>query len=98
MVNGGASANCFTPIEPAGLTAQCSSCFVNTILCAIDNCVPQCLAPTSDACVACRIEYCDPEFYECSGIEEPCDDGGDSNGDGKVDCADPSCAFSKACL
>tara|TARA_B100000674_G_C37018644_1_gene548849 strand:+ start:155 stop:376 length:222 start_codon:yes stop_codon:yes gene_type:complete len=70
---------------------------VATILCAIENCVPACLAPESEACITCRGENCDPAFYTCSGLESDCSDGEDNNGDGKVDCDDGTCAFSDSC-
>jgi hypothetical protein len=102
---GACSAACITGEVPAndcpegdsGVTADCATCYATTVLCAIEKCVPACLAPDSEACVSCRSQNCDPAFYQCSGLESDCADGEDNNGAGAIDCLDPSCIFSESC-
>jgi hypothetical protein len=52
-----------------GLTDPCIQCFDDTINCAIQKCLSQCIADSSSAaCVCCRIANCDDAFNACSGL------------------------------
>jgi hypothetical protein len=87
-------------IPPAGqaISEGCSGCYVATIACTISNCIPACLDAASEACQTCQVEKgCISAFYACTGYELVCDNTTDDNGDGTVDCDDPSCAESSAC-
>lgn len=69
------SADCITNgkgnITGTGLSDGCSGCYADTIKCAIDNCIPQCLDTASQACADCRENAgCNAAFYACSGLPE----------------------------
>lgn len=58
-------------VMQTGLSDTCSQCFANTVSCAASNCLSQCLSdPSSQACADCRAQFCDPEFYLCSGLPQ----------------------------
>lgn len=87
-------------VPPAGqaISEGCSGCYVATIACTIANCIPACLDTASEACQTCQATNCIPAFYACTGYELVCDNTTDDNGDGTIDCDDPSCAESSACV
>jgi hypothetical protein len=65
-------------VEATGLSQGCSGCFVQTIVCTIDNCVGACAVdPTSEDCGKCQSGdnenevNCIAEFYACSGLTPP---------------------------
>ncbi len=61
----------------ADLNTGCISCYTNTVLCSIQNCIPACMAPSSDACVSCQAEFnCITDFETCHGVPPTtlCDD------------------------
>jgi len=69
MVNGRPTGT--TPIPAAGLTESCSGCYADVVLCAVKNCINQCLDGGAD-CDQCRVEKgCNAAFYTCSGLPEP---------------------------
>ncbi len=53
-----------------GLSEGCSSCFVRSLICSVQNCLGQCaVGPTSPSCVECRCRnHCFEVFTECSGL------------------------------
>ena len=58
-------------IDETGLTAGCVDCFVQSALCAKNNCLVECLSDPV-ACETCREENgCISAFYECSGLPVP---------------------------
>jgi hypothetical protein len=58
-------------IDETGLTAGCVDCFVQSALCAKNNCLVECLSDPV-ACETCREENgCTSSFYECSGLAVP---------------------------
>jgi hypothetical protein len=64
-----ATKNCI--VMQTGLTEPCAQCFANTVACAAQHCLTQCLSdPASQACSDCRATNCDPEFYLCSGLPQ----------------------------
>ncbi len=84
-------------VEQTGHSEACSQCYTDTILCSINNCIPACLTPDSEACQTCQAENCTPAFFACTGFESDCGNGVDDNGDGNTDCDDESCAGDTAC-
>lgn len=55
--------------QQTGLSDPCVACFDATIHCAIDHCVGQCLIDSnSPDCIACRAQWCDGPFEQCSGL------------------------------
>ena len=91
-----------------GLSEGCAGCYVETIVCTIDNCVGDCAVdPSSDACTTCQNDSgCIERFYACSGLPQsvPCDPAcadGETCTDGAcvadpVTC-DPACADGETC-
>ncbi len=63
-------------IDETGVSAGCSACYVEQILCAIDNCLAQCAPPNqaSEDCGTCRAEFCTPLFEPCSGLAPSSDE------------------------
>ena len=51
-----------------GLSRDCSTCWANMGLCTLQNCVLECIIPTSAACAACSELNCFPAAVECTGI------------------------------
>jgi hypothetical protein len=61
------TSNCIK--QQTGLSDPCVACFSATIKCAIDHCVGPCLFDQNSAeCIACRAQYCDGPFEQCSGL------------------------------
>ena len=62
-----ATKNCI--ITQTGLSDACATCFGDTIKCAAQKCMMQCIAdPNGQSCKECRAQNCDPSFVQCSGI------------------------------
>lgn len=86
-------------VDAAGLSSGCADCHVTATLCMIASCLPQCLAPSSDACAECKeTAGCSAAFLACAGFESVCDDLADNNGNGDTDCADISCVDEIVCI
>lgn len=50
------------------LSDDCLSCYAGVVVCAVNDCLVECAEDTSsEACVDCRAENCDPAFTECAG-------------------------------
>jgi len=49
----------------------CIDCYVDEILCAVDNCLTPCLAGRSASCTECRTSRCGGAFQRCSGLPRP---------------------------
>ena len=55
--------------DELGISESCAGCFAENILCTLDNCFFECsLDSTSDGCLSCQAENCNPAFEECAGI------------------------------
>jgi hypothetical protein len=53
----------------AGLSMECTECYVDIISCTIQNCIGDCAGSDSAACEMCREESgCTAEFATCSGF------------------------------
>lgn len=60
--------------DATGLSAGCSGCYANTVVCSIQNCLAPCSAdPSSEACTTCQTDAgCIDDFNACTGeIPEP---------------------------
>lgn len=58
-------------VMQTGLSDACAQCFADTVSCAVQHCLTECLSdPNSQACVNCRAQNCDPAFYACSGLPQ----------------------------
>jgi hypothetical protein len=56
-------------LENTGVTAGCSTCYADTVVCSIENCLAPCAAdPTSSACGSCQLGFCIDDFNFCSGL------------------------------
>lgn len=67
-------ADCTKPMLDPTFTSACLGCFVDSAVCAANNCLTQCVTPTAPACDTCRIEKgCISSFYTCSGLTNPLD-------------------------
>ena len=103
------SMDCVT--KETGLSEGCSGCYVETIVCTIDNCVGDCAVdPSSDACTSCQnTAGCIERFYACSGLpqsdpQSECEDqGGTWNAEDQTctvtsttNC-DPACTDGETC-
>ena len=62
-------------IEPVGLSAGCTDCYVGAVLCAAQYCLAKCAADANaQPCVDCRngdnpqSVDCTQNFYDCSGL------------------------------
>lgn len=49
----------------------CRGCFIDTVACAQDNCVIECLGSDHDACDACLREHCVEGLDLCTGLPSP---------------------------
>lgn len=49
----------------------CRGCFIDTVACAQDNCVIQCLGTDFSACDACLAEHCVEGLDICTGLPSP---------------------------
>lgn len=55
--------------QQTGLSDPCVACFAGTVQCAVQNCLTQCLVgQDSPDCIACRAQFCDGPFEQCSGL------------------------------
>ena len=94
-----------------GLSEGCAGCYVETIVCTIDNCVGECATdPLSEDCTTCQnAAGCIERFYACSGLpqsdpQSECEDqGGTWNAEDQTctvtsttNC-DPACADGETC-
>lgn len=61
------SAQCFA--KATGVSSQCSACFGNEVKCTKDNCLFQCINPSSDSCLQCSLQKCVGSFNQCAGFE-----------------------------
>ena len=53
-----------------GLTAECSSCFANNIVCTATKCMSECVADhSSEKCMNCYNEKCYPEVLVCANVD-----------------------------
>lgn len=54
----------------APMSEDCLSCYVDSVLCAVQNCSSPCAADAAgEECNDCRIEFkCTETFYTCSGL------------------------------
>jgi hypothetical protein len=52
-------------------SAGCVDCYVDELLCAVDNCLTPCLAGRASACTECRVSRCGAAFRSCSGLPRP---------------------------
>lgn len=59
--------------SPKPLTEACTTCYVDDVACARNNCYGECaFAPTSALCTKCRVDKgCAASFYGCSGVPVP---------------------------
>jgi hypothetical protein len=59
-----------TCLESAtGLSAGCSACLAEDLICAQDDCLNVCInTPASPACTKCRDDSCAASFTACSGL------------------------------
>lgn len=74
-------------VEQTGLSAECSGCVSDMVLCAIQNCTFACLDPESGECATCKEENgCIDTFVACSGLSITCTP--DCNG---LQCGDGGC-------
>jgi hypothetical protein len=46
----------------------CIDCYVDEMLCALENCLAPCLSDASSECTSCRREHCESDFSSCSGL------------------------------
>jgi hypothetical protein len=46
----------------------CVSCYVDELLCALENCLTPCLSGSAGECTSCRLDRCGLEFRTCSGL------------------------------
>ena len=61
-------------VSETGLSEGCADCFAKHIMCAIDNCIPQCLEPESSECKQCMASECEPKLFPCvGGCSSSCD-------------------------
>ena len=58
--------------------------------------IPAAIAFGGGATTGCQALFC-ATLYGAPALEEICDDGVDNDGDGLVDCSDPSCSGDPAC-
>jgi hypothetical protein len=56
-----------TCMQGKGLTQPCASCWGDTINCGAMYCLTVCFDATSQACLDCTAQHCDPAFHACSG-------------------------------
>ncbi|MCB9665311.1 MAG: hypothetical protein H6732_14465 [Alphaproteobacteria bacterium] len=54
-----------------GISQGCADCFGVYTTCIVGQCALACLNPTSQGCVTCRTNKCDPAFETCAGIALP---------------------------
>jgi len=55
--------------EGTDISEECGTCYVDTVLCIVDNCISVCMAePEGDECTSCQEEFCNAAFAECSGL------------------------------
>jgi hypothetical protein len=53
----------------AGLTPDCATCYGESIKCAAENCLLQCISGNEKPeCRACSEQFCTPAFRACSGL------------------------------
>src|SRR5690606_3272308 len=53
-------------------TDACLECYLDSVECAREFCLSECLAGDSPQCDSCREENdCTPQFYACAGIPDP---------------------------
>jgi len=52
------------------MSEKCLTCYVNTILCAVQNCAGECGSdPSGQPCSDCRTAFkCTTDFYKCNGL------------------------------
>ncbi len=71
-------------LDATGVSPGCAGCYVDEILCAINNCLAQCAPPNQDSepCQQCVAADCSPQFEVCAGFafsdppqEAECGDG-----------------------
>ena len=57
-------------VADTGLSAECSGCFVEQVICSVQECIAVCAPPNegSEACSECRAENCLPLWEPCSGV------------------------------
>jgi hypothetical protein len=74
------------------VSAACSTCVAASVACSADNCLTECISPTTmDECNACRLgandcsANCAMMFYTCSGLPMPPADGGVPTDGGATD-------------
>ena len=82
--------------DAGGLSPECSFCRTQRSLCAKTHCAELCVEENLE-CLECAAFHCDESYATCTGFETECDDGLDNNGDGFIDCVDPSCDLALAC-
>merc|ERR1719150_3170419 len=58
-------------IQKDGFSAPCSACVGTYGKCVIDDCLSDCMEPTSSACKQCYTSKCMPAFISCTGFPEP---------------------------
>jgi hypothetical protein len=46
----------------------CVSCYVDELLCALENCLTPCLSGSASDCTSCRLDSCSRDFRTCSGL------------------------------
>jgi hypothetical protein len=54
----------------ANASEGCIGCYVDEVLCALQNCLAPCLSGSSDECTSCRRENCVADFSACSGLPD----------------------------
>jgi hypothetical protein len=96
----GCSATCMA--EATGVSAGCSLCGGGLAVCIGTSCGTPCTNPSSMTCQNCLTASCWPAYDTCAGtlhcgFETDCRGGGDEDGDGLVNCADPDCAGVAPC-
>jgi hypothetical protein len=54
----------------ANASESCIGCYVDEMLCALQNCLAPCLSGSSEDCTSCRRERCGADFSGCSGLPD----------------------------
>ncbi|HEY6880272.1 MAG TPA: hypothetical protein VI299_19745 [Polyangiales bacterium] len=52
----------------ATASTDCVNCYVDEVLCALDNCLAPCLNGAALDCTSCRRAHCSDDFRFCSGL------------------------------
>lgn len=61
---------CLAGSSLAGLTSECTGCFIDGVLCGQNFCVSQCLTSSGDICSECMEANCFPGQRDCAGVPE----------------------------